>query len=271
VARIADAFDRLKERGWTGFIPYITAGDPDLSTTEALVVELERRGSDVIELGVPFSDPIADGPVNQASAQRALRHQVSLSDILQMVGRLRERTEVPIVLFTYYNPVHKYGLERFVSRAADVGVDGVLALDLPPEESDEYVALMRDRGLDTIFLIAPNSPEARIRLISSYVTGFVYYVSRTGVTGEREKLSDTIGPTVEKIRNHTRHPVAVGFGVSRPDQATEIAGYADAVVVGSAIVRRIEEAEGDPDVVSRIGDFVETLTRPLREGSDGHR
>ena len=266
MGRIADTFDRLREHGWTGFIPYITAGDPDLSTTEALVVELERRGSDLIELGVPFSDPIADGPVNQASAQRALRHRVSLSDILQMVGRLREKTEVPIVLFTYYNPVHRYGLERFVSRAADVGVDGVLALDLPPEEAGDYVALMRNRGLDTIFLIAPNSPDARIRLISSCTTGFVYYVSRTGVTGEREQLSDTIGPTVERIRKYTRNPVAVGFGISRPDQAAEIAGYADAVVVGSAIVRRIEEAEGDPNLISRIGDFVETLARPLREG-----
>ena len=266
MGRIADTFDRLREQGWTGFIPYITAGDPDLSTTEALVVELERRGSDVIELGVPFSDPIADGPVNQASAQRALRHRVSLSDILQMVGRLREKTEVPIVLFTYYNPVHRYGLERFVSRAADVGVDGVLALDLPPEESGDYVPLMRNRGLDTIYLIAPNSPEARIRLISSCATGFVYYVSRTGVTGEREQLSDTIGPMVERIREYTRNPVAVGFGVSRPDQAAEIAGYADAVVVGSAIVRRIQEAEGDPNLVSQIGDFVETLARPLREG-----
>ena len=266
MGRIADTFDRLREQGWAGFIPYNTAGDPDLSTTEALVVELERRGSDVIELGVPFSDPIADGPVNQASAQRALRHRVSLSDILQMVGRLREKTEVPIVLFTYYNPVHRYGLERFVSRAADVGVDGVLALDLPPEESGDYVPLMRNRGLDTIYLIAPNSPEARIRLISSCATGFVYYVSRTGVTGEREQLSDTIGPMVERIREYTRNPVAVGFGVSRPDQAAEIAGYADAVVVGSAIVRRIQEAEGDPNLVSQIGDFVETLARPLREG-----
>ena len=271
MSRISDAFSGLKQRGQTGFIAYITAGDPDLETTRALVLELDRRGVDIVELGVPFSDPIADGPVNQVSAQRALRHRVCLADILDLVGDLRSETEIPLVLMTYYNPIHRYGLARFVDRAAGVGVDGALMTDLPPEEGGDYKRLMDEKGLDTIFLLAPTSRDDRIRLISSCTTGFVYYISRTGVTGERERLADTVRPMVEKIRSHTSKPVAVGFGVSSPEHAVEIAGYADAVVVGSAIVRRIGEGEKDPDLVPQIGAFVETLVRPLKGESHGDR
>ncbi|MDA0746438.1 MAG: tryptophan synthase subunit alpha [bacterium] len=262
--RIEKAFAALKEKGQTGFIAYITAGDPNLETTRALVPELARRGVDIVELGVPFSDPLADGPVNQAAAQRALEAGTRLSHILDMVADLRTETQVPIVLFTYFNPVHQYGLERLVDRAAEVGVDGILALDLPPEEAGEYKRLMDARGLDTIFLMTPTTREPRIRMIASHTTGFVYYVSRTGVTGEQVRVADTVGPMVDKIRAQTDLPIAVGFGVSRPEHAEQIAGYADAVVVGSAIVRRIEEAAGDPELVTRVGAFVETLVRPLR-------
>ena len=271
MSRIPETFARLKKEGRTGFVPYITAGDPDLAMTGELVLELERRGADLIELGVPFSDPLADGPVNQASAQRALEHGVSLLDIIEMVKGLRSETEIPIVLFTYFNPVHRLGLERFGDLAAEAGVDGVLALDLPPEESGDYRRLMDERGLDTIYLLAPTSRDDRIRLISSCTTGFVYYVSRTGVTGERVGLADAIRPKVAQIRRCTSKPIAVGFGISRPEHVEEVAGYADAVVVGSAIVRRIAEGTGEPDLVSRIGAFVETLVRPLRGGNYGSK
>ena len=235
------------------------------------MLDLEQRGVDIVELGVPFSDPMADGPVNQASAQRALLHDVSLSDVVAMVERLRARTEVPIVLFTYYNPVHHMGLETFVERAAAAGVDGVLALDLPPEEAGDYKCLMDEQGLDSIFLVTPTSKVHRIRSISSVSTGFVYCVSRTGVTGARERLSDRVRPMVERVRHCTTKPVAVGFGVSRPDQVSEVAAYADAVVVGSAIVRRIEEqAVKDGNLVSNVGRFVETLIQASKGVTHGH-
>ena len=269
--RISDTFSGLKQRNRAGFVAFITAGDPDLETTCDLVLEMERRGVDIVELGVPFSDPLADGPVNQASAQRALRNGVSLADILDMVARLRSKTEIPIALFTYFNPIHRYGLERFVERAADAGVDGAVVLDLPLEEAGDYKRLMDGRELDTIFLVTPKSRDDRIRRIASFSTGFIYYVSRTGVTGERDPVSEAIRPMVERIRSHTDTPIAVGFGISRPEQVGEVAHYADAVVVGSAIVRRIGEGEGAPDLVSQIGDFVGTLTRPLKGESDGHR
>ena len=269
MTQISDTFAGLKGAGRTGFVAYITAGDPDLKTTRDLVLELERRGVDIIELGVPFSDPLADGPVNQESAQRALRHGVSLSNIMDMVADLRSETDIPIVLFTYYNPVHRYGLERFGDHARAAGVNGALVLDLPPEESDDYRQVMAARELDTIYLLTPTSREDRIRLISSCSTGFVYYVSRTGVTGERTRLTDTVRPKVAQIRACTDKPIAVGFGVSQPEHVKEIADYADAVVVGSAIVRRIGEGEGEPDLVPRIGAFVETLVRPLRGAANG--
>ncbi len=269
MTRIGKRFALLKKMRRTGFVAYITAGDPDLATTRKLAPELERRGVDILELGVPFSDPLADGPEIQRASQRALRRRVSIGDVLDLVSDLRRETEIPIVLFTYFNPMHRFGLERLVDRAADAGVDGILALDLPPEEAAEYKRLMGERGVDTVFLIAPTSREDRIRRIVSYTSGFVYYVSRTGVTGERDSLEETLGARVATIRRHTSLPVAVGFGISTPEQSREVAGYADAVVVGSAIVRRIAERQTDPDLVPHIGAFVEELVQPLKGASDG--
>ncbi len=271
MSRISPTFQRLAEHGRPGFVAYITGGDPDLATTRSLVLEMARRGVDILELGIPFSDPMADGPANQVSAQRALENGVSLADVLGLVEDLRGETDLPIVLFTYYNPVFRFGLEAFVDRASEAGVDGVLALDLPPEEAGDYKRLMDDRGLDTIFLVTPTSRDDRIQLITSWSTGFVYTVSRTGVTGEQERLSDAIQPMVGRIRSHTSLPVAVGFGISQPDQVAEVASYADAVVVGSAINRRIGEYKGDPQLVRKIGDFIETLTEPLKGNPHGHR
>jgi len=261
---ISDVFARLKENGKKGFIPYITAGDPDLETTRDLVLELGRRGSDVIELGIPFSDPLADGPTNQASAQRALESGTTLEAIFKCVSEIRESSDVPIILMTYYNPVYQYGLDAFVSRCADVGVNGVLITDLPPEEAEIYVGLMGEVGLDTIFLLAPTSRDERIKLVSNVATGFVYYVSRAGVTGEQVALADTLGSMTEHIKCFTTKPLVVGFGISNPEQVKEVSVYADAVVVGSAIVRRIAAKGGDPDLIPQIGDFVADLIRPLK-------
>jgi tryptophan synthase alpha chain len=261
---IADIFVRLKENGETGFIPYITAGDPDLRITKDLVLELARRGSDVIELGIPFSDPLADGPTNQASAQRALESGTTLEAIFECVSDIRKESDVPIIFMTYYNPVLQYGLEAFVSRCAQVGMNGALITDLPPEEAGTYRDLMHGAGLDTVFLLAPTSRDERIKLVTDSATGFVYYVSRAGVTGEQVALADTLGPMMEHIKTFTSKPVAVGFGISNPDQAEQVARHADAVVVGSAIVRRIAEKGGDPDLVTQIGDFVADLMGPLK-------
>ena len=266
MTRIGRRFDDLRKAGRTGFVAYITAGDPDLNTTHQVVLELDRRGVDVLELGVPFSDPLADGPVIQEASQRALAAGATLEGVLSMVADVRAETEIPIVLFTYYNPIHRYGVERFVKRAADVGVDGVLMLDLPPEEGGDYKAQMDEHGLDTIFLVTPTTRDDRMKLIASHTRGFVYYVSRTGVTGERDSLADEIQNKVSAICQYTDMPIAVGFGISTPEHVSEIARYADAVVVGSAIVRRMGEFQHDADLVAKVGDFVGSLIGPLREG-----
>ena len=261
MSRIDCTFQSLQKAGRKGFIAYITAGDPSLESTRRLVLEFERSGVDIVELGVPFSDPLADGPVNQAAAQRALRGGVTFKGVLGLVQDIRQESEMPLVLFTYFNPVYRYGLERFADRAAEVGVDGVLMLDLPLEESAEYKALMDARNIDTVFIVAPTTPEQRIRRISEYTTGFVYCTARTGVTGERERISESTAPIVERVRRHTESPIGVGFGISTPEHVLEVSQYADAVIVGSAIVRRIGAGEG----ISEVGRFVETLTAPLRD------
>ena len=266
MTRIGRRFKDLRKVGRTGFIAYITAGDPDLNTTRQVVLELDRQGVDVLELGVPFSDPLADGPVIQEASQRALAAGTTLEGVLSMVADVRVETEIPIVLFTYYNPIHRYGVERFVKRAADVGVDGVLMLDLPPEEGGDYKAQMDVHGLDTIFLVTPTTRDDRMKLIASHTRGFVYYVSRTGVTGERDSLADEIQSKVSAICQYTDMPIAVGFGISTPEHVSEIARYADAVVVGSAIVRRMGEYQHDAGLVSKVGAFVGSLIGPLREG-----
>jgi tryptophan synthase alpha chain len=264
MSRISDTFKRLKASGGKGFIAYITAGDPSLVRTGELLDELEKRGVDIVELGIPFSDPIADGPVNQASAQRALKHNVSLRNIFDLVHDFRRRSELPLVFMTYYNPVHRFGMRRFVDTAADAGVDGALITDLPPEEGEEYMDLMQSKGLNTIFLVTPTTRDDRMQLLTDCSSGFVYCVSRTGVTGERTRVSDALRPMVERIRTHTDKPIAIGFGVSLPEQAGEVASIADAVIVGSAINRRIADANGSPDLVTRVGDFVESLVLPVK-------
>lgn len=257
--RIDQRFADLKERGQKAFIPYITAGDPTLAMTEQIVLELDRAGADIVEFGVPYSDPLADGPVNQEAAMRALKHHVRLADILALVKRLRAKTEVPILLFTYYNPVLAYGADKLAKDAADAGVDGILCVDLPPEEAVEYEAAFRKHGLATVFLLAPTSTPERIDLVAKHSSGFIYYVSRTGTTGERTNVEADVQGMVSTIKKKSSLPVAVGFGISNPSQAKQIAAYGDGVVVGSAIVRLIGELGDSPDTAIQIGTFVKTL------------
>ncbi|MGA2434427.1 MAG: tryptophan synthase subunit alpha [Bryobacteraceae bacterium] len=263
--RIGQLFSRLREEGRKGFVGYITAGDPSLEATPGLVAALERGGVDLIELGVPFSDPIADGPVIQRACERALRAGTSLRRVLEAARRIRAVSEVPLLLFTYMNPVLRYGIEALARDAAAAGIDGLLLTDLSVEEAGAYVAAMHAHGLDTVFLAAPTSTEARLRLVARYSSGFVYLVSRAGVTGERNSVSGSAGPLVQAMRAVTGLPLAVGFGISRPEHMAEVGKMADAVVVGSAFVRVIEENAGNAALESRL----ETLARELRQGLDG--
>jgi tryptophan synthase alpha chain len=259
VGRIGDAFIRLRREGRRGFIPFITAGDPDLDVTRELVVELARAGATVVELGVPFSDPVADGPTIQRSSERALRLGVSLSDVLAVVSDARRVTDVPVILFGYFNPVLQFGVERFAEEAARAGADGVLVTDLVPEESADFNAALAVRGLDQIFLVAPTTSDARLRSIAARASGFVYAVSRAGVTGARTDLSAEAARLVARVREATDLPVAVGFGISTPEHVSEVWTYADAAVVGSALVAEIEKHEGRADLVPRVGDFARSL------------
>ena len=257
--RIDQRFKDLAARNETAFIPFITAGDPTLAMTGELVLEFEKAGADIIEFGVPYTDPLADGPVNQEAALRALKHHVRIADILALVKGLREKTEIPILLFTYYNPVLAYGVERLAQDCADSGIDGILCVDLPPEEAAAYEAAFGAHDLSTVFLLAPTSTDDRIDLVAKHSKGFLYYVSRTGTTGEQEKIEDSVSTMVAKIKSKTDAPVAVGFGISTPAQSREIAGYGDGVVVGSAIVRMIGELGDAPDTPKKVGAFVKSL------------
>ncbi len=257
--RIEQRFQALAERNETAFIPFITAGDPTLAITGELVLEFEKAGADIIEFGVPYSDPLADGPVNQEAALRALKHHVRIADILALVKTLREKTEIPILLFTYYNPVLAYGVERLAADSKEAGVDGILCVDLPPEEAGAYETAFGALDLSTVFLLAPTSTDERIDLVAKHSTGFVYYVSRTGTTGERDSVESSVKGMVAKIKGKTDAPVAVGFGISTPAQAREIAGYGDGVVVGSAIVRMIGDLGDSPDTPAQVGAFVKSL------------
>lgn len=257
--RIDERFEALRQRKTPAFIPYITAGDPTLARTKDIVLALEAAGADVVELGVPFSDPIGDGRVNQEAAQRALQNDVSLEAIFNMVRSLRKRSSIPLVLFTYYNPVLVYGVERFALDAATAGVDGVLCVDLPPEEAIDYKRALDNAGLRSIFLLAPTSNEARIEKIAAVSSGFIYYVSRLGVTGEQADLAADLHATLDRIHAHTDKPVCVGFGISTPEQAREVGGYADGVIVGSAIVRMIGALGDSPETAEKVGAFVRTL------------
>jgi len=246
MTRIGERFAKRRAEGRPAFVAFLTAGDPSLDRTVEAAVELDRAGADVLELGVPFSDPLADGPVIQRASERALARGVTLSGVLDAVRRIRARCDLPLLLFSYYNPLLQYGLPRLAREARAAGVDGVLVTDLPPEEAGEWIAAARGSGLDTVFLASPTSPPERLKRVAEASRGFVYAVSRTGVTGERQALSRDARPLVERLRALTDVPVALGFGLSTPEQVREAAAVADGVVVGSALVRFLEEhPEGD--------------------------
>jgi tryptophan synthase alpha chain len=262
--RIVERFARLREQGRKGFVVYIGAGDPNLEVTHDLAIEFDRLGVDVLELGVPFSDPLADGLVNQLAAQRGLESGTTPAKVLSTVQELRRRSALPIVLYIYFNLVHRYGVEAFIRDAAAAGIDGLLVLDLPPEEAEGYEALMRQSDLAVIYLVAPTTPDDRIELIVKRASGFIYYVSREGVTGMQQQVADNIAQMTARIRKHTDLPVAVGFGISTPDQARTVSAAAEAVVVGSAIVDQIAQHGRKPDVVSRVSQFVQLLVQAVK-------
>ena len=251
--RIEAKFTRLRQEGRKAFIPFITAGDPDLETTLRLIIELERSGADCIELGVPFSDPMADGPVIQRASERALRGGVSSRDCINLVRRVREKSDLPILLFSYFNPLLALGQEDLGEQLASAGVDGVLVTDLVPEEAGQFIERMRAAEIDTVFLVAPTSTAERIKLVADASTGFIYAVSRAGVTGVRQSLSEAAARLVQMIRQFSDLPVAVGFGISTPEQVEEVWRTADAAVVGSRIVAEIESLADDPAMVEQVG------------------
>lgn len=259
--RIEERFKRLRGEGKKAFIPFITAGDPDLDTTYKLAVEFTRLGADVLELGIPFSDPLADGPTIQAAAQRALDNKTKVKDVLQLVRRLREKTDIPIVLLTYYNLIFRFGPQRFAAQAKQSGADGLIVPDLPPEEAGELRNAARESDLAIIFLAAPTSDIQRIKKIAALSRGFIYYVSLTGTTGARQSLPEELADKLRRIKEITTKPVCVGFGVSSPAQAQQIAKIADGVIVGSAIIKIIEQNLGRSDLVDKVVEF----TRALRE------
>jgi tryptophan synthase alpha chain len=241
VTRISERFESLRASGKKGFVAFVTAGDPSLDRTVEAALAMDDAGVDVLELGVPFSDPLVDGPVIQRASDRALRGGTRLDEVLEAVRRIRARSDLPLLLFSYFNPLLRHGLDRLAREAAAAGADGVLVTDLPPEEADGWLAHARPAGLDTVFLAAPTSPDERLRLVAAATRGFVYAASRTGVTGEREVISDEAVPLVRRIKALTAEPVVLGFGISTPEQVKAAAEVADGVVVGSALVRFLEE------------------------------
>jgi tryptophan synthase alpha chain len=262
LSRLAETFERLRRDNGRGFIPFITAGDPDLETTSALLKELADAGATLIELGVPFSDPVADGPTIQRASERALRRGVKLADVLALVADFRGASEVPVVLFSYFNPLLQFGPARLAAEAARAGADAVLVTDLVPEESAEFNETLAAHGLEQIFLAAPTTSDARLRLIAERARGFVYAVSRAGVTGARTDLNAEAERLVARVRAVTQLPVAVGFGVSTREHVAEVWRYADAAVVGSALVAEIEKHADAPDLVRRVGAFARALLPP---------
>ena len=261
MGRIEETFSELSRQGRKGLIPFVTAGDPDLQTTAEILVELAQAGATVIELGVPFSDPMADGPVIQRSSERALRHDLRLRDLLGLVADFRKRSETPVILFSYFNPLLQFGLKRLASEAKAAGVDGVLVTDLSPEEAGEFESELRANDLDMIFLIAPTSTDERLKLVAQHARGFIYAVSRAGVTGVRTSVSAAAEQLVTRMRHFSSLPIAVGFGIANAEQVKDVQRYADAVVIGSAIVSEIERLQGTtPDLAKRIGEFVKQFS-----------
>jgi tryptophan synthase alpha chain len=264
--RISRRFRELSEAGELGIVAYITAGDPSLDASEKIVRAAADAGADIIEVGVPFSDPVADGPTIQRASERALRAGATLAGVLDLVRRLRVHTDVPLVLFTYFNPILQMGLERFADAAASAGTDGVLATDLTIEEASDYRRILHARGLDTIFLGAPTSTDARLKQIADSTTGFLYLISRTGVTGEREALPEELPALVRRARGFTKLPIAVGFGISLPTHVTVLGGIADAAVVGSALVAEIEKSATADAAAVAVAERIRILKRAAREG-----
>jgi tryptophan synthase alpha chain len=260
MSRIREKFGELKRAGRGGFIPFITAGDPDLPTTELLLIELAAAGADIIELGVPFSDPVADGEVIQRSSERALRNGVTLSRVLDCAARVRRCIDTPMVLFSYFNPLLQFGEERLADAAKSAGFDGVLVTDLVPEEAQSWIEKLYRNELDPIFLVAPTTSDARLNAIAQKARGFIYAISRAGVTGPRDSLTHDAEELVQRIRAASDLPAAVGFGISTSEQVNEIWRFADAAVIGSAIVSEIEKLNGRPDLAVRIGDFARSLS-----------
>jgi tryptophan synthase alpha chain len=259
MSRVSDTFTQLKRAARGGFIPFITAGDPDLATTELLLMELAAAGADIIELGVPFSDPVADGEVIQRASERALRNGVTLTDVLDCAARVRPRISTPLVLFSYFNPLLQFGEDRLARAATNAGIDAVLVTDLIPEEAQSWSEQLRQHDVDPIFLVAPTTSDERLERIAQQARGFVYAISRTGVTGTRDVLPHDARPLVQRIRAVTDLPIAVGFGISTSEQVQEVWRFADAAVIGSAIVREIEQLNGLDGFASRIGAFAQSL------------
>ena len=262
--RIDAKFRELERLNDKALIIYLMAGDPDLASTERLVLELDRRGVDMVELGVPFSDPIADGPTIQAASQRALKKGASLGAILRLVERIRRKSDMPIALMTYYNPVFCYGAAGLIDRAARSGVDGIMIPDLPPEEAGDLIDASLKRDFKTIFFLSPTSPAARVKMIARESTGFIYYVSLTGVTGARRRLPREIARDVGAIKSVTDKPVAVGFGISTPAQAAAIAKAADGVIVGSAVVSLIEKNAASGSLIEKVGNFATKMLKMVK-------
>ena len=263
MSKIDRTFQDLKVEDRSALIPFVMAGDPDLEATEALVTKMAESGADMIELGVPFSDPIADGPTIQSASRRALKNGVRLKEIFLLSNRLNG-IGVPLILMTYLNPVIRYGLKIFVDLCKQSGIDGVIIPDLPPEEATDWVKEARRVDMDTIFLTAPTSLPERIRLVSQYSRGFIYHASVTGVTGSRKELPDGLEQDVRRVKENSTKPVAVGFGISTPDQARTISRFADGIIVGSAILRIMDESPNYADKIARAGDFVSCLAESLK-------
>ena len=264
--RISKRFAGLRASGELGIVAYITAGDPTLDATLKFVLALAEAGTDVIELGVPFSDPLADGPTIQRASERALKAGTTLAKVIEVVRRIRESSQVPLVLFSYYNPILQMGLEKFASAAASAGADGVLATDLTPEESEEYRRILGAHQLDTIFLGAPTSTDERLAKIAACSSGFLYLISRTGVTGAKDALPDDLPALLRRARSVTQLPIAVGFGISLPGHVSVLGGLADAAVVGSALVSEIEKAKSVDAAAAALAERVRSLKEAARHG-----
>ena len=265
--RIDETFRALRAKREAALIPFLIAGDPDMETTRELMRVSADSGADLLEVGVPFSDPTADGPVLQRSAEIGLRAGASLARVLELVADFRSASQVPLILYGYYNPIFHYGPERFAADARQAGVDAILVVDLPPEDAEELLVWTRPAGIHFIFLLAPTSGPDRIRKVVRHAAGFVYYVSVTGVTGVRPMLADAVRPAVQRLRQSTQLPVGVGFGITTPEQAAAVADFADAAVVGTAIMRLVDELRGSASVVAEVGAFIRRLKERMQNGA----